>query len=571
MLNIFLDTTVNAGHIDWKETIFAIAGGLGIFLYGINLMSNALKKLAGAKLKMILEKTTNTPLKGILVGVFITAIIQSSSATSALVVGLVRAGLMTLPQAVGVIFGANIGTTFTSVLISLNLEGYALPMMFVGSVLIFFFKKKKINQSGQAILGFGMLFFGLVTMGDALKSLADLPGFTTMINDVTDRPILGVLVGVMTTAVIQSSSATIGILQSLFSTGQVPIYGAIAIVLGDNIGTTLTSVLASIGGSRQAKRTALIHVTFNMIGTVIFFILLKPYTALIDFMASNIIGDAYTSSKFTVSLAHVTFNLINVFIMYWFVKQLIWLVYKIIPAKDEVEMGEIILDETLLKESPELALENVRNAIINMGNVAKAMLEYSYEFAYKYDLKDEEMGQQCEEIIDTMDDKIHNYLVAIGSKDLNEKQTQMVAKNIDTISDLERIGDHLDNLLEFFAIRHEKKFIFSKEAKEELDNLFDIIREMINNATDAYVNYNKELAKQVNITEDSLDKLVVQYRRNHINRINDKNFVETESGFYIDILSNMERIGDHCNNIAMNVIFDNYAHDDPQKKLENTK
>ncbi len=564
MPHIFLDATT----VDWKTTIFNIVGGLGIFLYGINMMSNALKKLAGAKLKMILEKTTNTPLKGILVGIFITAIIQSSSATSALVVGLVRAGLMTLPQAVGVIFGANIGTTFTSVLISLNLDEYAMPIMFIGSFLIFFFRRKKVNQAGQALLGFGMLFFGLETMGSALKTLTVLPGFKNMIASVTDTPILGVFVGVLTTAIIQSSSATIGILQQLFSTGTVPIIGAIAIVLGDNIGTTLTSVLASIGGSKQAKRTALVHVTFNMIGTVIFFILLRPYSMFIDWMASRLVGAGYETSKFTISLAHVTFNLVNVFIMYWFIKQLIWLVYRIIPARNEIEGDDIILDNTLLKESPDLALENVKNAVINMGNVTKAMLEYTYNFAFKYDLKDEEMGQQCEEIIDTMDDKIHNYLVAIGSNDLTDAQTQLVAKNIDTISDIERIGDHLDNLLEFFSVRHEKKMVFHKETKEELENLFDIIRNTINNALEAYANKDKDLAKEVNVTEDTVDKLVLQYRRNYINRINDKANVENEAGFYVDILSNMERISDHCNNIAMNVIFDIYAHDDPQNSKQ---
>lgn len=334
---------------------------------------------------------------------------------------------MTLPQAVGVIFGANIGTTFTSVLISLDIGSYAMPIMFVGSALIFFFKKKKVNYSGQALLGFGMLFFGLETMGGALKLITHLQGFTEMINSVTNTPFLGVLVGILTTSIVQSSSATIGILQQLFSTGAVPIIGAIAIVLGDNIGTTLTSVLASIGGSRQAKRAALIHVTFN---------------------------------------------LVNVFILYWFIKQLIWLVYKIIPSKNEVEVDEIILDKTLLKESPELALENVKSAITNMSNVAKAMYEYAFNCAFKYDLKDQEMGAQCEEVIDTMDNKIHNYLVAISANDLTEVQSQMVAKDIDTISDIERIGDHMDNLFEFFEVRSEKKNDFPRKNKRRARKSF---------------------------------------------------------------------------------------------------
>ncbi|MBU1144517.1 MAG: Na/Pi cotransporter family protein [Firmicutes bacterium] len=451
--------------IEWKETVFAILGGLGVFLFGINLMSESLKKIAGSKLKMILEKTTNTPFKGILVGILITAIIQSSSATSAIVVGLVRAGLMTLPQAVGVIFGANIGTTVTSVLISLDIGQYAMPIMFLGSLLIFFFHKKKVKEFGKVILGFGMLFFGLETMGGALKQLVELPEFHNMLLSVANYPILGVLVGVGTTAIIQSSSATIGILQQLYSTGGVPLIGAIAIVLGDNIGTTITSVMASVGGSSASKRTAAIHVMFNTIGTIIFFLLLTPYTELIAFLGEKLIGADYLSNKLTVSLAHVVFNLVNVFIMYWFIKQLVWLATKIIPAKNEIVLGDVVLDEHLINGSTDLALENAKVAIVNMGNVCKAMFEYTYNFSFLYDQKESEKGIQCEELLDTLDDKIHNYLVKIGANDLHNKQIQQLAKDIDTITDLERIGDHLTNIMEFFEERHENKIDLRRSKK----------------------------------------------------------------------------------------------------------
>lgn len=548
--------------IDWKVTIFSILGGLGIFLFGINMMSDSLKKIAGSKLKMILEKTTNTPLKGIFVGLIITAIIQSSSATSALVVGLVRAGLMTLPQAVGVIFGANIGTTFTSVLISLDIGSYAMPIMFLGSFLIFFFHNKKVKEFGKTILGFGMLFFGLETMGDALKQLVKLPEFAQMLVSVGEHPILGVFVGVGTTAVVQSSSATIGILQQLFSTGGVPLIGAVAIVLGDNIGTTVTSVMASIGGSSSAKRTAAVHVMFNTIGTVVFFILLKPYTALVGWVAEHIIGADFLSNKLTISLAHVGFNLINVFIMYWFIKQLVWLVTKIVPSKGEIELDDVVLDEHLVSGSPDLALENAKLAIINMGNVSKAMFEYAYNFTFNYDHKDFEMGIQCEELLDTLDDKIHNYLVKIGANDLSDKQIQQLAKDIDTITDLERIGDHLNNIFEFFEERHVNKIELHEEARKDLLDLYELLRKTLKESLLAYVNKDKELAKEVNVREDMLDKLIKKYRKNHINRINDRTCSETEAGFYVDILSNLERIGDHANNIVINVLSENYSHDD---------
>lgn len=549
-------------EIDWKTTIFEIVGGLGIFLYGINMMSEALKKIAGPRLKMFLEKSTNTPLKGIFVGILITAIIQSSSATSALVVGLVRAGLMTLPQAVGVIFGANIGTTITSVLIATNIDEYAMPLMFVGAVMIFFFSKKKIKNFGGAILGFGMLFFGLDTMGAALKQLSQLDAFEAMLQSVAEYPILGVLTGAGTTAVIQSSSATIGILQQLFENGGVPLVGAVAIVLGDNIGTTVTSVIASIGGSRPAKRAALIHVMFNAIGTIVFFILITPYSNFIGWIAEKLVGSDYLTNKFTISLAHVAFNLVNVFVLYFFIKQMVWLVNKIIPTKGEVVMDDIILDQTLLKESPDLALENVRSSISNMGNVARGMFEFAVNYAYDHEPKELEMGNQCEELLDTMDDKIHNYLVSLGANDLSEDQIQQVAKDIDTITDLERIGDHLDNLFEFFEMRAEKKLVFHEKAKKELNDLFDLVRTQIDQALSSYINKDKELALEVNTREDELDKRVKKYRKNHIKRINSQECEETQAGFYVDILSNLERIGDHCNNMAVNVLSDEFSHDD---------
>lgn len=549
--------------IDWKITLFAIFGGLGIFLYGINLMSNSLKKIAGARLRKFLEKSTNTPLKGIFVGIIITAIIQSSSATSALVVGLVRAGLMTLPQAVGVIFGANIGTTITSVLIATNIGDYAFPIIFIGAVLIFFFSNKKVNNYGKALVGFGMLFFGLETMGDALKSLAELDGFTALIESVANHKILGVLVGAGTTAVVQSSSATIGILQQLYENGGVPLVGAIAIVLGDNIGTTLTSVLASIGGSSAARRTAFVHVMFNAIGTIVFFILINPYTELITWVARMVIGDpAFETAKLTISIAHVGFNLVNVFVLYFFIKQLVWLVCRIIPAKDEVEVDDLILDENLLKGSPDLALANVNAAIRSMTNVTKGMFEFTYNYSNKKNEKELELARKCEETIDTFDDKIHNYLVALGTHSMSENQMLQVAKDIDTITDLERIGDHLDNILDFFEIRYEKKIVKAEKTVEELEKLFDLIRKSLEQATEAYLTNNEELAMKVKEREEKIDKFTKKYRKRQIKRINNQENEETASGYYADILSNIERIGDHCNNMATNVLIDSFSHEE---------
>jgi len=548
--------------IDWKTTIFQVLGGMGLFLFGMDMMGDSLKKMAGSKLKIILEKTTNTPIKGILVGIFITGLVQSSGAVTLLVVGLVRAGLMTLPQAIGVIFGANIGTTVTSVLIGLDIGAFALPIMFVGAALAFFIHKKKIQELGKIILGFGMLFFGLEIMSESLKTLVELPAIQNLFLNVAEYPFLGVLTGIGTTALIQSSSATVGLLQQLYATGGVPLIGGIAIIFGCNIGTTVTAVIASIGAPSAARRTAGVHVLFNVIGSVIFLIFLQPYTNLIAWLSELIYGTGWETNRMTISLAHVLFNFITVFIMFWFIKQLTWIVTKLIPAKNEIQVDEVILDISLIKESPVLALENAKKAIQNMGNVTKAMFEYVSDYSFGRNDKTLEMGFQCEELIDTIDDKIHNYLVKVGASDLDEPQIQELAKDIDTITDLERIGDHLNNLLEFFEERYENKMELHPVAKDELLELFDILRKSLNQCTDAYLSQNETLAAEVADREEVIDALVKRDRKNHITRINDQGCSETEAGFYVDILSNLERIGDHCNNIAGNVLFDFYTHDD---------
>ncbi len=556
--------------IDYKLTIFAILGGLGIFLFGISLMSDSLKRLAGAKLKLFLEKTTNTPLKGILVGILMTSLIQSSTVTSALVVGLVSAGLMGLPQAVGVIFGANIGTTFTSILISLNIGQFALPIIFVGAVVAVFLKKKKAQFAGRALMGFGMLYFGLSLIGDALNQVVALPWFTNFLNQAGDKPILGFLVGIITTLVIQSSSATIGILQQIYATGAIPLVGAIAIVLGDNIGTTITSIMAATGGNANAKKTALVHVMFNTFGAVLFMVLLYPYTKFIE-LFSTWIGINHLNSKFTISLAHVFFNLFTVLILFWFVKRIVWLVNKIIPKTDVMPIDDVILDKQLLKKSADLALENAKKAIIDMAHITQGMLEFSYKYIFEDVDKAIEYGIQSEEVLNNIDTKIHNYLVDIGAHDLTEEQMQEVAKNIDTITDLERIGDHLDNLFEFYLERKDKKIPMHEDTKVEMLNLYDIIRSQLKKAIEAYQKNDSKLANQIIKQEIELNKLVKTYRNNHVLRINDKTCTENSAGYYVDILSNIERIGDHCHNIAENVLNKHYVYRKKGDELEKPK
>lgn len=551
--------------MDWQTTLFLIFGGLGIFLYGINLMGDSLKAIAGSRLKIIIEKTTNTPLKGIFVGILITGLIQSSSGTTALTVGLVRAGLMTLPQAIGVILGANIGTTVTSVLLGLPIKEYALPIMAFGSFLIFFFSKKKVKQFGSVMLGFGMLFYGLDLMGSALKTLSTLPEFRDALIAVGDIPILGVLVGASTTAVIQSSSATIGILQELYTTNTIQLKGAIAIVLGNNIGTTVTAIMASIGGSIAARRTAAAHVIFNVVGSIVFLIFLIPYTGVIQFMENTFIDTTNPDNlKLTISFAHLGFNVINTFVMFWFIKQLVWVVTKIVPGEDEVISVNVdSLEEDLIRESPILALEGAKKVVTNMGYLTKQMFEAAIEYSFENDKKKVESGLQMEEMLDTIDKKAHAYLVKIAQSGIDQATSQLQAEYIDAIRDFERIGDHCTNIFEFFEMRYDMKSSLNEEASDDLRNLYNIVLDSLDKTIRCFDANDKFLAFKVIDQEDVIDALVVKYRKRHIKRINN----DTENstcGVYVDILSNIERIGDHCNNIAKNVVQDQYFTEDYQ-------
>lgn len=550
--------------IDWKETIFAIVGGLGIFLFGINMMGDSLKAIAGSRLKIIIEKTTNTPIKGILVGVVITGLIQSSSGTTALTVGLVRAGLMTLPQAIGIILGANIGTTVTSLLLGLPIKEYALPIMAVGSFLIFFASSKKYKQLGGVFLGFGMLFFGLDVMGGALKNLAYLPEFKSALEYVGEWPIIGLFVGAISTAMIQSSSASIGILQELYTTGAIPLIGAIAILFGSNIGTTVTAVFASIGGSIAAKRTAAAHVVFNLLGSIFFMVLLVPYTRFIQFLENKFIDISDPNNlKLTISFAHMGFNIINTFIMFFFISQLVWLVTKLVRGDDDIICVDVdTLNDDLITEAPVLALASAKIVITNMGKLTEQMFDGVITHSFENNLKIRENGFQIEEMLDTIDKKAHDYLVKIAQTGLNKKDAQLQAEYVDTIRDFERIGDHCVNLYQFFEHRYDNKMVLSPEAKKELTKLYGVIKETIQYTLEAFDNYDLEAANKVMEREELIDKLVFKFRKRHVMRINNNDSSETSDGFYVDILSNVERIGDHCNNIVLNIVQENYYNED---------
>lgn len=543
-------------NIDWTQTIFLIIGGLGIFLYGVHHMGESMKLLAGSQLKKLIEKTTSTPLKGIFMGILVTTLLQTSSGTTALTVGLVRAGLMTLPQAVGIILGANIGTTTTSFLVGLNMKVLALPMMGLGSMMIFFLKTKRMKHAGGALLGFGMIFYGLDLMGGALKVFVNFPFFEQMILLVSNIPLLGVLMGTGLTALVQSSSATIGILQELFTTGYVPLIGAIAIILGSNIGTTITAILAAIGGTTAAKRAAAAHVMFNLGGSVLFLILIRPYALFIEWL-QLLLYDGQPVAM-TLSLAHIFFNLFNTVVMYFFVKQLVTVSEKVIKStEDDFDIQVNQLQPSLIKESPVLALENAKQVILSMGDITFRMASIAMKYSFENNARWLESGRQLEELVDTIDKKTHDYLVGLAVKDLSDKSAHDHASYIDAIRDFERIADHAQNLFDFFEYRYEKRKVLSPEAVEDLTTLYDYVLETLQLTLQTFQSNNKFKAQQVLEHEDMIDVLVRKYRKRHVKRSQEPR-EHFDDDLFVDILSNVERIGDHCQNIVMNVLHDRY-------------
>lgn len=546
------------GSIDVKTLVFSILGGVAIFLFGITLMSDFLKKIAGSKLKLILEKTTNSPLKGILAGMLLTALIQSSSATVAIVIGLVSANLLNLKNAVGIILGAKVGTTITSILISFNLGSYALIIVFIGVILFLFFKNKTVKNIGGAILGFGLLFLGLNLMSESLGEVVSTSAFENFLISAGKHPILGLLIGTGATALIQSSSASIGILQEIYSNGTIPLTVAIAIVIGSNLGNTITSVLASIKANRNGKKVALIHVLISLLSSLIFFICINPYTKLISWI-STLFKLNPDNSMMTIALSHIILNIITILIMFWFINQLVWLANFIIKDKEDIISQKVILNKQLIKASPELAIENANQAIEEMGSIAIQMYEFAQKFAFENDNEARELALQCEEMINQLDIDIHNYLVKIGAENLNERQMQKVAKNIDTVTDFERIGDHLENLIEFFVIRHDNKIINSEDVNLEFLDFFSLIKNQLLTTVQAYQKNSLELANQIIKNENEINTIFKQYRNNNTLRIS-QDLQENYSNHYVDIISNLERIGDHCYNIAENVIYKDFTH-----------
>lgn len=542
------------------ENIGQIVGGLGIFLLGITMLGEGLKKLAGNKLKSIIDKYTSTPFKGLLVGIFVTVLIQSSSGTTALAIGLIRAGLMSFPQAVGIILGANIGTTVTAFLIGLKIANYAPFFLVAGAFLTLFAKKHTTKHVGETLFGFGALFFGLTLMEVVLKGIAATSEFSSIVYALSNSPILGVTVGMIGTALIQSSSAFIGVIQGIYSSivaenpAAAPLIAVLPILFGSNIGTTITAIFAATGGSKDAKRAAAVHVIFNTAGTVLFMLILIPFTHFITFL-TQIMG---LEPKMQIAVSHIIFNIITTVVIFPFVKPLVKFVKVIFPSKKgepimpEIDLSE--LDKTVVGISPTTALDIARRQTFTMGNLAVQIVSVVHQYVEGGNYNQNELGRSLENAINVMDSKLTNFLVSIEHSQMDDRDVNDYTNIMRSIKDIERIGDHCENLIEYFEDVYSRKEELSPEGKLQIIELLILGEEMVKIAINAFHEKSIFASNVVIEKENLMDSLEKKARNSHVERVlngecDGRTYV---SMVFIEILSNIERIGDHSNNIAEN-------------------
>jgi len=528
------------------DIILPVLGGLGLFLYGMTIMGSGLQKAAGARLKKVIEVLTTNIFMGILVGALVTMVIQSSGATTVMVIGFVNAGIMTLLQATGVIMGANIGTTVTAQLIAFNLTDYAPIAVIVGVGLWITTSKKRTKDLAEILIGVGILFIGMGMMGDGLSPLSESPAFTRLMISL-DNPVLGMLTGFALTTLVQSSSASIGLLQALGGQGLISINLAFPILFGENIGSTTTALLSSVSANKTAKRAAIIHFLFNVIGTIIFMTVLRyPIMWIVTRLSPD-------SIPRQIANAHTLFNLVNVIIQLPFASFLVRIAEWVVPGEDEKEkMASLYLDERII-ETPSIALGQVNKEVLRMGDIVLENLKKSKEVLLNNKIDYIPEVLEGEKLINKIEKEITEYLVKLSNAPLSDEQQNEVNTFIYTINDLERIGDHIDNIIELSQHMSEQAIEFSTDAVEGLEKMFDKCVKIVKKTREAFEFNNMDLVREVELIEEKVDKLEKENRKGHIDRLN-KMECQTEPGIiFLDALSNLERVADHSLNIAMYV------------------
>lgn len=539
------------------ETFIMFIGGLGMFLYGMNIMADGLQKSAGNKMKTLLGFLTNNRLMGVLVGCLVTAIIQSSSATTVMVVGFVNAGIINLAQAVGVIMGANIGTTVTSWLVSMSEWGaffkpdfFAPVLIGIGAFVILFSKKTSKKQVGEILVGFGVLFVGLNFMSDAIKPFRDAPVFAQAFSTLGKNPILGILVGAAVTAIIQSSSASVGILQTLAANGVVTWNSAIFITLGQNIGTCVTALISSAGANKTAKRAAVIHLLFNTIGAVIFGILMfVVFIVLPDFANSQI-------NSVGISVFHTIFNVTNTLLLFPFANKLVSF-SGLIVREDKYEEEELDEEEDILRhldkrilESPTFAVETAVQEVLHMARITYKSVQDSFKAVLENDAECILIVKTEEESIDRLAKKISKYLVKINNLSLTDDQHKLLNHLFYTVSDIERMGDHAENIAELAQFKVDNNVVFSEAAQKEIEGIMTYVTNSIDYAIKARTEMNWEYVQKAKEYEDLVDYVESELREKHIERLIANKCQPSSGVVFLDLLSNLERVSDHADNIA---------------------
>ncbi|MCR4600246.1 MAG: Na/Pi cotransporter family protein [Clostridia bacterium] len=544
--------------------VLNMIGGLSLFLYGMSMMGNELSKMAGGKLEFILEKLTSKRIFAVLLGAGVTAVIQSSSATTVMVVGFVNSGIMKLNQAAGIIMGANVGTTITSWMLSLTgIEGTTIwlrmlkPSSFspvlaaIGIILVMSSKKEsRKKDAGGILLGFSILMFGMETMSGAVSGLADNASFTRMMT-AFQNPILGMAVGAILTAVIQSSSASVGILQALCSTGAVHYSVALPIIMGQNIGTCVTAIISSVGASKNARRSAMIHLYFNLIGTVFFMVVFYSLNTVIDFVfldkAANAAG---------IAVIHSLFNIGATILLFPFADKLVKLAELTIPdsaEEPELKRDSVIIDERFV-DRPAFAMELCRGKVREMAEYCKKSIVLSLEALLEYDRKKVKEVTRLEALIDKYEDAIGSYLVKVSSKNISKADSQSMSVILHSISDFERISDHALEIVKSAEEIKDKGLTFKKEQLGEMEALCRAVNDICTLTIDSFCRNDVNSAARVEPLEEVIDTICKTIKENHINRLKEGEST-IEMGFILgDVLTGLERVSDHCSNIAVEMI-----------------
>ncbi len=542
--------------MEYLDIIIPFAGGLGMFIYGMQIMAQGLENAAGNKMKSLLEILTKNKLMGVLLGAAITAVIQSSSATTVMVVGFVNAGLMNLTQAMGVIMGANIGTTVTGWLVSsvewaefLSPSKLAPVAVIAGVIVMLTGKRRSTKDISSIVIGFGLLFIGITTMSDAVGPLREYEGFVNMFVVLGQSPVLGILAGAVVTAIIQSSSASVGILQSLAAAGLVPFSAAIYIIMGQNIGTCVTAILSGLGAKKNAKTAALMHLLFNIIGTVIFSTIVIVYFELMNPQAG--VG---AISQTQISLVHTIFNIGTTVLLFPASNLIIKLAKKIGNVKeDEQDRGKVLLDERVL-ETPGIALQSTINEAVRMGELVMETMETARDILFTKAQPAIDQIREDESIVDKLCAGITDYAVRLSTMQISEKEHETVAHLLQILSDIERVSDYCENISEYAETMIEKKVTFSDIAKSHMEEIMSETIDSYRYAIEAFRENSQEKALKVIEKETRIDELEIRLRTKHIARLAD-NQCSAEAGIvFLDALVGLERISDHARNIAEEVL-----------------